>query len=222
MNWEEISKQGNLSEAFIKENKNHIEWRFLLENQQFSHHFLEEMKDIVDWMGVSKYQHIDKDFIYKHLELVYFHLLEDNKYLKYFTSEEWEKIEKEYEEMLEAYIHLDIGSVKEMKYDKDYVYTGRLYFVKGYEKLKKYSSFQIRMTCVEGGYVFVQLYGLNPKTKNHVSVAQEDMFENKKEEERLKRYISWFLGRMQYESKSIYFKYDEEVVLWTGMKYRTI
>lgn len=56
MNWDEISKQENLSEDFMRENANHLNWELISKNQILSVDFIKEMDDFVKWACILRFQ----------------------------------------------------------------------------------------------------------------------------------------------------------------------
>jgi hypothetical protein len=63
MNWNCISIHQNLSEDFIREFKDKVDWINISTYQKLSEKFIKEFKDYVDWNCVSTYQKLSKKFI---------------------------------------------------------------------------------------------------------------------------------------------------------------
>ena len=65
VDWHEISfsQQQELSENFIREFEDKVDWFFISCSQKLSENFIREFRDKVDWWGISRYQIISKNFI---------------------------------------------------------------------------------------------------------------------------------------------------------------
>ena len=57
-----ISRYQKLSEDFIREFKNRVEWGYISEFQKLSENFIREFKDKVDWYNIITNQELSKDF----------------------------------------------------------------------------------------------------------------------------------------------------------------
>lgn len=68
MNWEQIVAEGNLSEEFLIEHEEHINFRKLIVKQQLSEGFIERYLEKWDWKKLSEYQYVSFEFMMKHLE----------------------------------------------------------------------------------------------------------------------------------------------------------
>ena len=84
VNWNFISCCQHLSEDFIREFQYEVNWDYIAADQQLSEDFIREFADRVDWEYISIYQHLSEDFIgeFMHkidwcLILKYQHLSED-------------------------------------------------------------------------------------------------------------------------------------------------
>ena len=62
IDWWRISMQP-LSEKFIREFKDKVNWDVISTCQKLSENFIREFKDKVNWECISAYQHLSKDFI---------------------------------------------------------------------------------------------------------------------------------------------------------------
>ena len=61
--WDDISAKLGLTEGFIRENANKVNWYFISYYQKLSEEFIREFSDKVDWDCVSQQQKISEDFI---------------------------------------------------------------------------------------------------------------------------------------------------------------
>ena len=61
--WIALSEHQYLSEDFIREFKDKVNWHRISSCQRLSEEFIREFKDRVNWGCVSKYQHLSEDFI---------------------------------------------------------------------------------------------------------------------------------------------------------------
>ena len=82
--WGRISKYQHLSEDFIREFKDKVDWYYISKYQHLSEDFIREFKDMVNWECISTYQHLSEDFIREFKDKVdwgwisrYQHLSED-------------------------------------------------------------------------------------------------------------------------------------------------
>jgi len=58
--WIEISKYQYLTEDFIREFKDKVDWWYISYYQELSEPFIREFKDKVDWWYISYYQKLSK------------------------------------------------------------------------------------------------------------------------------------------------------------------
>ena len=63
VDWEYISISQMLSEDFIKEFQNKVDWTYISECQQLSEDFIKEFQNKVDWKMISSYQKLSEGFI---------------------------------------------------------------------------------------------------------------------------------------------------------------
>ena len=63
VNWNFISCCQHLSEDFIREFQYEVNWDYIAADQQLSEDFIREFADRVDWEYISIYQHLSEDFI---------------------------------------------------------------------------------------------------------------------------------------------------------------
>lgn len=61
--WGDISKYQKLSESFIHEFQDKVNWFWIAIRQKLSEPFIREFQDEVDWDCISKYQKLSEDFI---------------------------------------------------------------------------------------------------------------------------------------------------------------
>jgi len=70
VDWEGISKYKKLSEEFIVEHKDLVHWEDISQYQQLSEEFIVGHKDLVDWLNISAYQQLSEEFIVEYKDLV--------------------------------------------------------------------------------------------------------------------------------------------------------
>ena len=75
VDWEGISKYKKLSEEFIVEHKDLVHWEDISQYQQLSEEFIVGHKDLVDWLNISAYQQLSEEFICEHKDLVDWHCI---------------------------------------------------------------------------------------------------------------------------------------------------
>ena len=63
VDWDEISKNQKLSEEFIKEFEYNIDWTVITKYQRLSEKFIKEFKDELDWEYICLYQVLSDEFI---------------------------------------------------------------------------------------------------------------------------------------------------------------
>lgn len=64
LDWKLISKQEDeLSEDFIREFQHRVDWREISKHQDLSEDFIRDFEDDVDWREISKHQNLSEDFI---------------------------------------------------------------------------------------------------------------------------------------------------------------
>jgi hypothetical protein len=61
--WSCISHSQKLSEEFIREFKDKVDWFHISQYQKLSEEFIREFKDKVDWSYISQYQKLSESFI---------------------------------------------------------------------------------------------------------------------------------------------------------------
>lgn len=109
VNWNWISKYQHLSEDFIREFKNKVNWCCVSTYQRLSEDFIREFADRVDWTYVSVTQHLSEEFIREFKDKVYWasisryqHLSED--FIREFADRvKWRLISK-YQHLSEDFI----------------------------------------------------------------------------------------------------------------------
>jgi protein tyrosine/serine phosphatase len=71
---------GELSEKFIKEFENKVDWDCISICQELSEEFIEKFQNKIDWQFISWYQKLNEKFIRKHLnKLNIKHILKHRK-----------------------------------------------------------------------------------------------------------------------------------------------
>jgi hypothetical protein len=63
VNWEEISLYQKLNENFIREFYNKVYWNNISSSQILSENFIEEFQDKINWYFISLYQNLSEKFI---------------------------------------------------------------------------------------------------------------------------------------------------------------
>lgn len=79
--WDEISWNLHLTDDFIREFKDRIDFTEACEHHVFSEEFIEEMIDYVDWEKISEYQVLSKEFCLKHKHRVDWYYLSTKKWV---------------------------------------------------------------------------------------------------------------------------------------------
>lgn len=126
MNWREISNQNNLTEEFIREHQNRLDWDILSCSYSFSEENLEEFKQHLQWELVSSHQTLSFPFILKNWEKVNLLRLKKNKQVQ-LTQKEWTRLR--IEEKLTLYRMIEKGNpnwsyiAREMFLEEDFIET---------------------------------------------------------------------------------------------------
>ncbi len=63
--WSVFSRYKVLSEDFIREFQDYVDWKEISWNQILSESFIEEFKEKVNWISICRKQKLSKDFIIK-------------------------------------------------------------------------------------------------------------------------------------------------------------
>ncbi len=122
--WWYISKYQHLSEEFIREFKDNVDWRWGVSlYQHLSDGFIREFKDNVGWSLISEYQHLSEDFIREFQDKVYWfwiskyqHLSED--FIREFSDRvDWDCIS--------IYQKLSEDFIREFKDNVDWRYISK-------------------------------------------------------------------------------------------------
>lgn len=79
--WFSISAKCKLSERFIREFKDRVDWHWISRSQKLSEGFIEEFEDKVDWKYISECQKLSESFIKKHKDKVDWQLISQNQLL---------------------------------------------------------------------------------------------------------------------------------------------
>src|SRR3712207_7302053 len=61
--WNEISTMGNLTEEFMDEYQNQLNWGYICQTQKLSENFIRNHENKMVWNFVSKYQNLSEQFI---------------------------------------------------------------------------------------------------------------------------------------------------------------
>lgn len=75
-------KYSKLSESFLREFKDDLNWETICKYQQLSEQFMRENKDNLDWKSVSEYQNISYKFIKEFRNNLDWELLKNNPRLE--------------------------------------------------------------------------------------------------------------------------------------------
>ena len=73
--WGKISKDIRLSEKFITEFHNKVNWSYISGHQKLSEKFIEKFQDRVEWNYIIQYQNLSKKFIKKYKNRTFPHNL---------------------------------------------------------------------------------------------------------------------------------------------------
>ena len=72
--WSDVSSHVELSEQFIREYADKINWEYISKYQKLSEQFIEEFKDEVHWENIIIKQSLNEQFIKKHWKKISIHL----------------------------------------------------------------------------------------------------------------------------------------------------
>lgn len=67
---DQLCAKQKLSEKFMREMKDYVNWYSISIYQKLSEDFIDEMKDYVDWMSIWGYQNLSEKFVRRHLDRV--------------------------------------------------------------------------------------------------------------------------------------------------------
>lgn len=94
IHWGEFSIHHTLSEEIIREFDEYVDFNYgIPARQQLSETFMEEYKEELDWFHVSENQKLTLPFIQKHIARVYIQKLEINPQIE-LSKEEWKEIKE--------------------------------------------------------------------------------------------------------------------------------
>ena len=108
-NWDEISRTPGLSEEFIRENSNKLDWYCISIYQFLSEQLIIENSNLVDWFLIARYQKLSEEFIIKHFEklnldrISKFQKLSEEFIRKFYDKVDWYYI-SEYQKLSEEFI----------------------------------------------------------------------------------------------------------------------
>ena len=107
--WKSVSKHEGLTEDFIREFADKVNWYFISFCQYLSEDFIREFKDKVDWYWISRYQRLSEDFIREFADKVdwdwisMFHRISEDFIREFEDKVAWECI-SECQHLSEAFI----------------------------------------------------------------------------------------------------------------------
>ena len=90
IDWEYISYQQKLSENFIREFSNKVDWNGISYRQKLSEKFIREFSDKVDWKHISYRQKLSEDFIREFKDRVNWREISENQKLSEDFVEEFD------------------------------------------------------------------------------------------------------------------------------------
>lgn len=94
LDWEQVSKQSDLSDSFLQEYKEMLNWRLLSQYRTFTKESIETFKKHVHWEEICSYQScLDVSFIYKNSKHICFAFLSTNEHIT-------EEVVKEFKEKI--------------------------------------------------------------------------------------------------------------------------
>lgn len=94
LDWNWISIRQTLSESFIEEHKNLVDWRYISEYQKLSEEFIEKHKDWVCWCYISRAQDLSEPFIRKYKDRIDWREISGNQVLSEdFIERYWENLD---------------------------------------------------------------------------------------------------------------------------------
>ena len=82
VNWYWISQCQHLSEDFIREFADRVDWNLISMFQRLSEDFIREFQDKVDWDWISMFQHLSKEFIEEFKGRLYMDFIADSWHYK--------------------------------------------------------------------------------------------------------------------------------------------
>ena len=74
-----LSKYPNLTDKFIEEHADWLDWTFIYTYQDLTEEFIEKWKDYIDWEAISSYQKLGDKFILKYKDKLDWWLLTKNQ-----------------------------------------------------------------------------------------------------------------------------------------------
>jgi hypothetical protein len=80
--WWWISRYQKLSEDFIREFQDRVDWNDISSNQKLSEGFIIEFQDKVDWFLISGSQKLSEEFILKNIDRIDFRMILKNRQIK--------------------------------------------------------------------------------------------------------------------------------------------
>ena len=127
--WYEVSEHEGLTEDFIREFQDKVDWDCISECQRLSEDFIREFKDKVYWYWISKNQYLSEDFIREFQYRVNWSIISEYQPLSEdFIRKFADKVDWEY---ISDYQHLSEAFIREFK---DWVKWG---YICKYQRLSK-------------------------------------------------------------------------------------
>jgi hypothetical protein len=142
--WDEISVKLGLTEVFIRENANKVNWYFISYYQKLSEEFIREFSDKIDWDCVSQQQKLSEDFIREFSKKVnWYHISIYQKlseeFIREFSNEvDWNNIS--------IYQKLSEGFIRE--------FFKKLYYIERYQKLSPEFIKEYNLTIPETCWLY--------------------------------------------------------------------
>ena len=133
--WLSLSTRKGLTEDFIREFADRVDWEWISQYQHLSEGFIREFADRVYWYWISKYKHLSEDFIRKFTDRVYWYCvsqyqrLSENLIREFKNRVDWFLISK--------YQHLSKEFIEEFKDKLDMELIDNSWHYKSTEEKKK-------------------------------------------------------------------------------------
>ena len=117
--WDDISINFTLSEEFIREFKDYVDWYFISSFQNLSEDFIREFKNYVTWLKISMYQQLSEKFIREFKDDVYWYeislcqnlsenfISEHKEYVSWYNISNYQKLSPEFIQEFENKLTID-------------------------------------------------------------------------------------------------------------------
>ena len=145
VDWDCISECQRLSEDFIREFKDKVDWYWISKNQYLSEDFIREFQYRVNWSIISEYQPLSEDFIRKFADKVDWEYISDYQHLSEDFIREFKN--RVYWSRISKYQHLSEDFIREFKGKVDWKYISR------YQQLSEDFIREFK-DWVEWGYIY--------------------------------------------------------------------